>query len=118
MTIANFLKEPLEGKTSLSRVFWLYGIVGSLLFGSIELFLNPENQFVMRVYSILGLFFGLYVTLATYRCAKNARSPFVARLVRVCAVISIVLLPVLTYLELTGALDRMLAGLLGGALPE
>ena len=118
MTVTSFLKEPLEGKTSLSRVIWLYGIVGSLLFGSIELFLNPENQFVMRVYSILGLFFGLYVTLATYRCAKNARSPFVARLVRVCAVISIVLLPVLTYLELTGALDRMLAGLLGGALPE
>src|SRR5258708_37698701 len=118
MTIADFLKQPLEGKTSLSRVIWLYGIVGSLLFGSIELFLNPENQFVMRVYSILGLFFGLYVTVATYRCAKNARSPFVARFVRVCAVISIVLLPVLTYLELTGALDRMLGGLLGCRLPE
>jgi len=25
MTIADFLKEPLEGKTSLSRVIWLYG---------------------------------------------------------------------------------------------
>jgi len=118
MTITNFLKEPLEGKTSLSRVIWLYGILGSLLFWSVELFLNPENQFVMRVYTILGLFFSLYVTVATYRCAKNARSPFVARLVRVCAVISIFLLPVMAYLELTGALDRMLAGLLGGQLPE
>jgi hypothetical protein len=117
MTVTSFLKEPLEGKTSLSRVFWLYGIVGSLLFGSIELFLNPENQFVMRVYTILGLFFGLYLTLGTYRCAKNARSPFVARFVRVCCVISIVLLPVLAYLELTGALDRMLMGVLEGQLP-
>ena len=118
MTIADFLKQPLEGKTSLSRVIWLYGVVGSLLFGSIELFLNVENQFVMRVYTILGLFFGLYLTVGTYRCAKNARSPFVARLVRVCAVISILLLPVLAYLELTGALDRMVSGLLGGQLPE
>ena len=118
MTITDFLKEPLEGKTSLSRVIWLYGLLGSLLFGSIELFLNPENQFVMRVYTILGLFFGLYVTVATYRCAKNARSVFVARLVRVCAVISILLLPVLAYLELSGALERMLSGLLGGQLPE
>lgn len=118
MTLANFLKEPLEGKTSLSRVIWLYGIVGSLLFGSIELFLNPENQFIMRIYTILGLFFSLYVTVATYRCAGNARSPLVARFVRVCAVISVLLLPVLAYLELAGALDRMLAGLLGGQLPE
>lgn len=114
MTLAEFLKEPLEGKTSLGRVIWLYGILGSLLFGSIELFLNPENQFVMHFYTILGLIFSIYVTLATYRCAKNARSPFVARFVRVCAVISLILLPVLAYLELSGALDRMLAGLLGG----
>ena len=118
MTAADFLKEPLEGKTSLSRVFWLYGVLGSLLFSAIELFLNPENQFIMRVYTILGLFFSLYVTVATYRCAKNARSPWVARFVRVCAVISIFLLPVLTYLELNGALDRMLSGVLGGQLPE
>jgi hypothetical protein len=118
MTLNGFLKEPLEGKTSLSRVIWLYGIVGSLLFGSIELFLDPENQFIMRVYTILGLFFSLYVTVATYRCAKNARSPLVARFVRICAVISMFLLPVLVYLELSGALDRMLGGLLGGQLPE
>jgi hypothetical protein len=116
MTLADFLKEPLEGKTSLSRVIWLYGIAGSLLFGSIELFLNPENQFLMRVYTILGLFFSLYVTWATYRCAKNARSPLVARFVRVCAIISLLLLPVLAYFELTGVLT--LGNLLGGRLPE
>ena len=49
MTATEFLKEPLQGKTSLSKVIWLYGVVGSLLFGAIELFLNAENQFVMRV---------------------------------------------------------------------
>ena len=102
--VSAFLMEPLQGKTSLSKVIWLYYVVGSLLFGSIELFLNPENQFVMRVYTILGLFFSVYVTVATYRCAKNARSPVVARFVRVCAVISLFLLPVITYFELTGAL--------------
>jgi hypothetical protein len=116
MTISEFLQEPLQGKTSLSRVIWLYGIVGSLLFSAIELFLNPENQFVMRVYTVLGLFFGIYVTVATYRCAKNSKSLSLARLVRVCAVISLVLLPVLTYFELTGA--AFLSDFTQGQLPE
>jgi hypothetical protein len=116
MTATEFLQEPLQGKTSLSRVIWLYGVVGSLLFSAIELFLNPENQFVMRVYTILGLFFGIYITAATYRCAKNCKSLILARFVRVCAVISLVLLPVLTYFELTGA--ALLTDFLQGQLPE
>jgi intracellular septation protein A len=116
MSITEFLQEPLQGKTSLSKVVWLYGVVGSLLFGAIELFLNPENQFVMRVYTILGLFFGIYVTVATYLCAKNCKSLLLARFVRVSAVISLLLLPVLTYLDLTGALT--LTDLMQGQLPE
>ncbi|HXI48894.1 MAG TPA: hypothetical protein VNH39_09925 [Steroidobacteraceae bacterium] len=116
MTVTEFLQEPLQGKTSLSRVIWLYGIVGSLLFGAVELFLNPENQFVIRVYTILGLFFGIYITVATYRCATNCKSLALARFVRVSAVISLVLLPVLTYFELTGALT--LSDLMQGQLPE
>jgi len=116
MTVTEFLQEPLQGQTSLSRVVWLYGIVGSLLFGAVEVFLDPENQFVMRVYTILGLFFGIYITIATYRCAKNCKSPSLARFVRVCAVISLVLLPVLTYFDLTGALT--MSDLMQGQLPE
>jgi hypothetical protein len=114
--VSAFLREPLQGKTSLSKVVWLYGFAGSLAFGAIELFLNPENQFVMRVYTILGLFFGLYVTLATYLCAKNSKSPLLARFVRIAAVITLVLLPVLTYFELTGALT--VTDLMQGQLPE
>jgi hypothetical protein len=116
MNLSAFLKEPLQGKTSLSRVIWLYGVVGSLLFGAIELFLNPENQFVMRVYTFLGLFFGIYVTVATYVCAKNCKSPLLARVVRISAVITLLLLPVLTYFELTGA--TILTNLMEGQLPE
>jgi len=116
VTISQFVKEPLEGKTSLSRVIWLYGVVGSLLYGSLELFLNPENQFVMRVYTIVGLLFTVYCIVGTYRCAKNTKSPWVARSARIGAIIVLLLLPVLTYLELTGAVT--IADLLGGQLPE
>jgi hypothetical protein len=116
MTIADFVKEPLKGKTSLSKAFWLYSVLGSLLFGSVELFLNPENQFVMRLYTILGLIFSVYVTVGIYRCANNCRSPWVARVARISAIITLILLPVLTYLDLSGSLT--VADLLGGELPE
>lgn len=116
MTLQDFIKEPLRGKTSLSKVFWLYGIVGSLLYGALELFLNPENQFLMKVYTILGLIYSVYVTVGIYRCADNSRSRWMARSARVGAIISLLLLPVLTYLDLTGSLS--VADLLGGQLPE
>ncbi len=116
MSIAEFFKAPLEGKASLSRVFWLYGVFGSFLYGCLEFFLNPENQFLMRVYTIGGLIYTVYVIVGTYRCADNCKSRWVARAARVSAVISLLLLPVLTYLELTGSLT--VADLLGGQLPE
>jgi len=116
VTITEFVKQPLEGKTSLSRVIWLYGLVGSLVYGSLELFLNPENQFVMRVYTIVGLIFTVYCIVGTYRCAKNTKSPWVARSARIGAIILLLLLPLLVYLELTGSLT--LSGLLGGQLPD
>jgi hypothetical protein len=103
-SLGAFLKDPLLGKTTLSRVFWLYGILGSILYGAIELFLDPGNDFIMRVYVIGGLIFSVYVTVATYQCAANCKSALIARLARISAVITLLLLPVLTYLDLTGAL--------------
>jgi len=116
VTITEFVKQPLEGKTSLSRVIWLYGLVGSLVYGSLELFLNPENTVVMRAYTILGFIFTVYVIVGSYRCAKNSKSAWAARSARVGAIIMLLLLPLLFYLDLTGSLT--LSGLLGGQLPE
>ena len=116
MSFADFFKEPLQGKTSLSRVIWIYGVLGSVLYGAIELFLDPGNVWVTRLYAVGGLIFSVYVTVATYRCAANCRSLLLAKVVRISAVATLVLLPVLTYFELTGALT--LAGLLGEQMPE
>jgi hypothetical protein len=112
MSFSSFLKDPLQGKTSLSRVVWLYGVLGSLLYGAIELFLDPGNVIVMRLYAIGGLIFSVYVTLATYRCAGNCKSAVLAKVVRISAIATLILLPVITYFELTGTLT--LSGLLGG----
>jgi hypothetical protein len=108
-----FLIDPLQGKTSLARVFWLYGVLGSILVSAVGLLFDPGNEFAMRVYIAFGFLFTLYVTVATYRCAGNCHSKALARFVRVSAVISIVLLPVFAYLEFTGALDAALTDMMG-----
>jgi hypothetical protein len=113
MNLRSFLEEPLRGKTSLSKVFWLYGVLGSVLVSAVGLAFDPGNRFVMRVYILFGLLYSVYVTVATYQCAGNCGSKVLARFVRFSAVISLVLLPVFAYLEFTGALDFALSSLSG-----
>jgi hypothetical protein len=105
MSIWTAIKDPLQGKTSLVKVFWLYGLVGSILLSAIGLAVDPGNEFAMRVYIVFGLLFSVYVTVATYQCAGNCQSKFLARFVRLSAIISLLALPVFAYLEFTGALD-------------
>ncbi len=104
-TLWSFLRAPLQGRTSLNKVFWLYGIAGSACYSAIGLLFDAGNEIAMRIYVIGGLIFTVYVTLATYQCAGNSRSAFLARMVRVLAVISLLLLPLFAYLGFSGALD-------------
>jgi len=113
MNLRIFLTEPLQGKTSLSKVFWLYGVLGSVLVSALGLGVDPGNGVLWRAYIVFSLLFSVYVTMATYQCAGNCQSKFLARLVRVSAVISLVALPVLAYLEFTGALDIALSNMIG-----
>jgi hypothetical protein len=106
-----FITDPLRGKIPVSRVIWLYGIVGSLVYGVIGLLFDVTDERGMRIYTIGGLIFTVYVTVATYQCAVSVRSTFLRRLVRVSAVLTLLLLPVLTYFSLFGVLE--LTGLRG-----
>jgi hypothetical protein len=97
--------DPLQGRVPLSRVVWVYGVLGSILYGCIELFLDPGNEISMRLYGVGGFLFSVYVTVAIYRCAGNCASPFWARMARISAVLSLFLLPMLAYLDWSGALS-------------
>ena len=102
--------DPLRGRTSLSKVFWVYGLLGSVLYGALELFLDSGNASVIRIYSVVGFLYSIYVTVATYRCADNCASQFLGRMARISAVLSLLLLPVIAYLDFTGALSLALMG--------
>jgi hypothetical protein len=100
-----FISKPIEGKTSLSRVFWLYGVLGSILVSAAELLINPTNVWQLRIYVVLSLLFSLYVTVATYRCAGNCGSRLVAVLARISAIISLLALPFVAYFGFNGTLE-------------
>lgn len=99
-----WITEPLEGKVSLGRVIWWYGIVGSLLYSALGLLIDVEDAPAMMAYSVGGLIFTAYVTFATYRCAGSLRSAFARTLVRISAVLTLALLPLIAYLGYSGAL--------------
>jgi hypothetical protein len=116
-SIVQFFRDPLEGKLSVSRVFVVYGIVGSLVYGCLEFIIDPLNSFLMRLYIIGGTLYSAYVIAATYRCAVNCKTLRMARFVRVSCIVSMLLLPVITYAELSGALDSEVSQLEQLTLP-
>jgi hypothetical protein len=79
-----------------------------VLLSALGLVLDPGNEFVMRLYIVFSYIFTVYVLIATYRCAGNCRSISMARFVRVSALVSLIALPAIAYLEFSGALDRLL----------
>ena len=113
VSLGSFLSEPLRGKTSLSKVFWLYGLLGSILVSALGLAVDPANEPATRIYIVFELLFSVYVTVATYQCASNCRSKFLAQLARISAVISLLMLPVLAYLYFSGAIGVALVTLRG-----
>jgi hypothetical protein len=110
MSLWTAIRDPLVGKTSLGKVFWVYGLLGSVLVSALGLFINSGHELTRRVYILFGLTYSVYVTVATYQCADNCQSKWLAYFVRVSAVISLLILPVLAYLDFTGALGLALIG--------
>jgi hypothetical protein len=102
--LVRWIMDPLRGRATLGRVIGWYGIVGSLIYSALGLLIDVESERAMQAYTIGGLIFSVYVTIATYRCAASMRSSFGRNIVRVSALLSLALLPIFAYLALSGAL--------------
>jgi hypothetical protein len=101
---ARFVTDPIRGTVPVGRVIWLYGILGSLIYSALGLFIDPSAEGTLRIYTIGGLLYTLYVTIATYRCAATVKSPFWRGVTRVSALLTLLLLPLLAYLSFSGVL--------------
>lgn len=73
--------------------------------------MDPGSAFLMRIYTIGSYLYSAYVIVGTYRCSVNCSSEGMARFVRVSSIISLILLPILMYFELSGALGSNLSQL-------
>jgi len=97
-----WLTDPLTGKTSLGRAFWLYGFGGSIAYSVIALLL-PETPTGYTVYVVLGLALGILQSVILWRCAPNSRSAFLSRFVRITVVVGVIMVPLVLYLLFTTA---------------
>ncbi len=102
--------DPLRGKASLSRVVWGYGLLGSVLVSALGVFIDPGNEAARRGYALFGLLYGVYVSVALYQCARQRRSALGRAVLRASAVLSLLLVLVMGYLDYTGALSLVLIG--------
>jgi hypothetical protein len=46
MSLASLIEDPLRGKTSLGRVVWVYGLLGSLVYSAFGLLLDPGKAMI------------------------------------------------------------------------
>jgi hypothetical protein len=93
--------EPLQGRTPLWKVVWVYGFAVSLAYAGVGLVLPLENTGVSWTYTLVGLLITLYQLIGLWRCAFNSRSRMWGVLVRISVVASLLLIPVGIYLFAT-----------------
>ena len=101
-----WITDPLGGKTSLGRAFWLYGFGGSLAYSVIAL-LFPATPVGLTIGLMLGLVLGILQSVILWRCAPNSRSAALGRFVRASVVFGLILIPLVLYLLFTN-LDALL----------
>jgi hypothetical protein len=94
-----WLADALNGKVSLARAFWLYGLGISLVYSLIGLLVQSGP--VAVIYVLVGLALGVLQTIIVWRCADNSRFRFLGRLVRIATVFGVVLLAIMLYVLFT-----------------
>lgn len=92
------LTDPLQGRTSLRRVFWVYGFGVSVVYSFLGLLVDPLNVTSVRVYTVLGAAIGVVQSIMLWRCAYNTRSRLLGHWVRASVVVGLIAIPLLMYL--------------------
>lgn len=96
-----FFWEPLQGRTRLWKVAWVYGFAVSLAYAFFALVLPLDIAIVSRAYTLIGVFLTLYQLIALWRCAFNSSSRAWGVLVRISVIASLLFIPVCIYLLVT-----------------
>jgi len=102
MSVLDLALNPIRGVTPLWKVAVLYSMVGGAIIAVAAMIIAPTTLSGARAVAFVGLLYGTYVVIAAYRCATNCPWPVLARLIRLCAVVSLMLVPFAAYELLFG----------------
>ena len=95
------IREPLEGRTPLWKVFWVYGFAVNVLYALIGLAIPVTSSVPLRVYLGLGFILGIYQLVALWQCAFNCRTRSTGMFIRASVIASLLFVPVFIYLIVT-----------------
>jgi hypothetical protein len=95
------LTDALNGKLSLTRAFWIWGVGVSVAYSLIGAFIDVEHTLALAVYLALGLVLGILQTVVLWRCASNSRFKFLGRLLRTAVIVGLIILVLALYVALT-----------------
>jgi amino acid transporter len=99
--LPRWLADALNGKVSLARALWLYGLGISVVYSLIGLLIDIQNLPVVVIYLIVGLALGVLQTIILWRCASNSRSKVLGRLVRTVMVFGFIVVAIMLYVLFT-----------------
>ena len=95
------IADPIRGTTPFWKVAVLYSIVGGGILGAVFSMVTPTGSAAKRIAGLAALIYGAYVIVGIHRCAHSCGSAELARIIRVAAGMSLLMVPVLAYLVLT-----------------
>ena len=96
-----WLADALSGKVSLARAFWLYGLGISVAYSLIGALIDLQDRPAVAIYLVVGLALGVLQTIILWRCAPNARSKLLGRLVRTTMVFGLIVVVIMLYVLFT-----------------
>ena len=95
------IREPLEGRTPLWKVFWVYGFAANFVYALIGLAIPVTSPVPLRLYLLLGFILGMYQLAALWQCAFNCRTRSTGLFIRASVIASLLFAPVFIYLIVT-----------------
>jgi hypothetical protein len=101
-TLWRVIADPIRGVTPLWKVAVLYSIVGGGILSIAIRIAATAGDAALRTFGLVAFAYSAYITVAIYRCAGSCGSPRLAWIIRIAAALSLLSLPFLAYLFLTG----------------
>ena len=97
--LPKFLSDPLEGRSSLRRVFWLYGVGVSVAYMALGAFVPLDAVRPMLIYTLVGLALGVVQSVMLWKCAYNSqsRSHTLGRVLRLCVIAGLIVTALVLY---------------------